>query len=153
MARNRYREIGLLEPESAQDRLRLAISFVNSPPLENKRHEKRLGPLRKRLAGMLKEFVGTGRVSLSLPARELPSGLRLVLRRSAVGSPVASWGGGSLSANWALSLAFALASPDAARLRHCPGCGRCFLRFGKAEHCSQRCTRRLYMRRYREEGR
>jgi hypothetical protein len=165
MTRKRYGEGRVVGPEvgrAAIDRLATTIALVNAPVVS--RYAMRRGELvqvgrqddtevANRLRAMIARFLSKGRVELSLQQRDLPRGITFALKPSKKG-PLVSWDTGTMMGNATLDLAFALASPEAKRrLRRCPGCDHYFLRQGKAEHCTPRCARRVYMRRYRAAGR
>jgi predicted RNA-binding Zn ribbon-like protein len=94
----------------------------------------------------LGQFADEGRIAVSLGEGDVP--LTLEVARGSTRARVVA---GPVLPVFALGVALLLASPAGARLRRCPdqGCGRFFVRRGRMEHCSARCSRRVYMRKWR----
>lgn len=97
--------------------------------------------------GLLDQFLVDGRVIVGLTGDDMPLVFEVQRDRQVAGVS------GSLRARYIVTAAFLLAS-EGQRLRRCldATCRRFFLKVGKKKHCSNRCARRVYMRRYRRES-
>lgn len=137
------------EPRSSDElHLLSALSIANDP--------KDLGPVQRHYRAMLDGFVERGTAPVSLTSDELYGGLEFEVRLDPADGVVRVKGiKGTPLAWFTLSLAFALASDHGVRVRRCPDetCRRYFIRTGKMEFCSRRCSRRVYMRGVRREER
>ena len=121
--------------------------MLGSPPYKPSRET--MGDLRKRIRAMLRLFLAGGNVGVAIKTEDVP--LKLETVRDKNGDSALRVMRGPYTSVWTLGLAYLLVSPTGARLRRCPDekCGRYFLRRGRMEYCSVRCSRRVYMRKYR----
>jgi hypothetical protein len=117
--------------------------------------------LKERVTAMLADFVAKRRLTVTLTAADLAArlgpgideGLRFEIGRGQDGQIGLQGVSGSVLAIQSLALAFALASEAGGRVRQCPdpapACGRYFIRKGKMDYCSIRCSRRVNARLFR----